>query len=82
LNEAKRKMEEFREANFHNEKQIADLKAQLKVVAEERDKFRDEKNRAEAVLSERERTHSFMDEQMKGLNVVLVGFFLISLDRK
>lgn len=70
LHEAKRKMEEIREANFSHEKLVAELKAQLKIVAEERDKYRDEKNKFEATLLERERAHSFMDEQMKGLNVI------------
>lgn len=52
-----------------NEKQVIELKAQLKTTTMEKEKLKDEKLKAEAVLQEKERTQGFLDKQMEIFNV-------------
>lgn len=62
-------MKSVHDQNNSNEKQIVELKAQLKTAMLEKEKFKDEKTKAEAILQEKERTQGFLDKQMEIFNV-------------
>ena len=62
-------MKSVHDQNTANEKQLIELKAQLKTATIEKEKFKDEKTKAEAILQEKERTQGFLDKQMEIFNV-------------
>jgi len=69
LTELKSQLKNIHDNNLSNEKQVVDLKAQVQLVTIEKEKYREEKTRLEAILKERERTQGFMDKQMEVFNM-------------
>jgi len=75
LTELKNQLKIVHDANTANEKQVIDLKSQVKLLTLEKDKLKDEKTRAEAIIQERERTQGFMDKQMEVFNVIILFMY-------
>ena len=75
MTELKNQLKIVHDANTANEKQVIDLKSQVKLLTLEKDKLKDEKTRAEAIIQERERTQGFMDKQMEVFNVIILFMY-------
>jgi len=69
LTELKSQLKNIHDNNTNNEKQVVEMKAQVQLLTIEKEKYKEEKTRLEAVLKERERTQGFMDKQMEVFNV-------------
>lgn len=65
----KAQLKSVHDKNTANEKELIELKAQLKTATIDREKLKDEKTKAEAILQEKERTQGFLDKQMEIFNV-------------
>jgi len=76
LTELKNQLKNVHDNNTANEKQVVDMKAQVQLLTIEKEKYKEEKTRLEAILKERERTQGFMDKQMEVFNVLLKFFFV------
>lgn len=76
--DSKKKFDEMREQYSTYEKQLIELKAQLRSVTEERDKFREDKIRYETLVHEKDKNQAFFGEQMKMFNVKSFETNLIS----
>jgi chromosome segregation ATPase len=68
-NELKKRYDALRDENDKNKETLDAARIQLKVVSEDRDKFKDEKTKSEAILKDRENNRKFFDDQMKMLNL-------------
>jgi len=69
LTELKSQLKNIHDNNTNNEKQVVEMKAQVQLLTIEKEKYKEEKTRLEAILKERERTQGFMDKQMEVFNV-------------
>lgn len=69
MTELKSQLKNIHDNNTNNEKQVVEMKAQVQLLTIEKEKYKEEKTRLEAVLKERERTQGFMDKQMEVFNV-------------
>ena len=76
MTELKNQLKNVHDNNTANEKQVVDMKAQVQLLTIEKEKYKEEKTRLEAILKERERTQGFMDKQMEVFNVLLKFFFV------
>lgn len=69
MTELKSQLKNIHDNNTNNEKQVVEMKAQVQLLTIEKEKYKEEKTRLEAILKERERTQGFMDKQMEVFNV-------------
>lgn len=72
MTELKSQLKNIHDNNTNNEKQVVEMKAQVQLLTIEKEKYKEEKTRLEAILKERERTQGFMDKQMEVFNVILI----------
>lgn len=69
----------FRDLNekyIEQEKLVIQLQATNKILAEERERFKEEKDKYEGALKEREKNASFLDEQLKLFNVIQAHYII------